>query len=150
MWQSPDWTCCNVVFVLYTRVDLREKCQMVQRAPVIQWEQSLRLLVKLPRSISSNVTFASSWWHGKEVKKGRNDQKRMIIHVPKWQTSRSLWLYIHQSARCVGRNFCGYLFLRFFPNRKNSQNIVPANNSNNKVMVFSSERTIHPSLTSKI
>ena len=33
----------------------------------------------------------------------------------------------------VGRIFCGYLILRFFPNRKNSQNIVPANNSNNKV-----------------
>ena len=30
--------------------------------------------------------------------------------------------------------FCGYLILRFFPNRKNSQNIVPANNSNNKVV----------------
>ena len=36
-------------------------------------------------------------------------------------------------AWCVGRNFCEYLILRFFPNRKNSQNIVPANNSNNKV-----------------
>ena len=42
-----------------------------------------------------------------------------------------VWLY--QSARCVGRNFCGYLSLRFFLNRKNSQNIVPANNSNSKV-----------------
>ena len=39
----------------------------------------------------------------------------------------------HQSAWCVGRNVCGYLILRIFPNRKNSQNIVPANNSNNKV-----------------
>ena len=38
-----------------------------------------------------------------------------------------------QMAWYVGRNFCGYLILRFFPNRKNSQNIVPANNSNNKV-----------------
>ena len=39
----------------------------------------------------------------------------------------------HQSAWCVGRNFCGYLILRFFPNCKNSQNIIPANDSNNKV-----------------
>ena len=45
----------------------------------------------------------------------------------------ALWLCIHHSAWYVGRNFCGYLILRFFPNRKNSQNIVPANNSNNKV-----------------
>ena len=36
-------------------------------------------------------------------------------------------------AWCVGRNFCGYLILRFFSNRKTLQNIVPANNSNNKV-----------------
>ena len=73
---------------------------------------------------------------GKNVKKGRNDQRIRIMHVPKWQTSRSLWLYIHQSARYVGSNFCGYLFLRFFPNRKNSQNIVPANNSNSKVCLW--------------
>ena len=138
MWQSPDCirTCCNVVFVLYTRVDLREKCQMVQRTP----SGKNKVYVC---SISSKVTFASSWWHGKEVKKGRNDQKRLVMHVSKWQTSRSLWLYIHQSARCVGRNFCGYLILRFFPNRKNSQNIVPANNSNIKVAWLVSSRSVH-------
>ena len=45
----------------------------------------------------------------------------------------SFWLYIHHGTWRDGRNFCGYLILRFFPNRKNSQNIVPANNSNNKV-----------------
>ena len=44
---------------------------------------------------------------------------------------KNQFLILH--AWCVGRNFCGYLILRFFPNRKNSQNIVPANNSNNKV-----------------
>ena len=32
--------------------------------------------------------------------------------------------------------FAGTYFLRFFPNRKNSQNIVPANNSNIKVGLF--------------
>ena len=69
---------------------------------------------------------------GRKKRNRRNDQKRMILHVPKWKTSRSFWLYIRQSAWRVGRNFCGYLILRFFPNRKNSQNIVPANNSNNK------------------
>ena len=50
------------------------------------------------------------------------------------KSSRSLWLYVHQGAWYVGRNFCGYLILQFFfPNRKYSQNIEPANNSNNKV-----------------
>ena len=48
------------------------------------------------------------------------------------------FLILH--AWCVGRNFCGYLILRFFPNRKNSQNIVPANNSNNKVRVATALR----------
>ena len=61
-------------------------------------------------------------------------KKEISVCVPKRQTSHGLWLYIHHSVRCVGRNFCGYLILRFFPNRKNSQNIVPANNSNNKVL----------------
>ena len=32
------------------------------------------------------------------------------------------YLIVHQSAWCVGRTFCGYLILRLFPNRKNSQN----------------------------
>ena len=41
----------------------------------------------------------------------------------------------------VGRNFCGYLILRFSANRKNSLNIVPANNSNNKVCDFGSSGT---------
>ena len=73
---------------------------------------------------------------GKKKRRGRHAQKRVIKHVLKWKTPRSFWLHIHQSAWCVGRNFCGYLILRFFLNRKNSQNIVPANNSNNKVPNF--------------
>ena len=46
------------------------------------------------------------------------------------KSSLSLWLYVHQGAWYVGRNFCGYLILRFF---FRIANIVPANNSNNKV-----------------
>ena len=44
------------------------------------------------------------------------------------KSSRSLWLYVHQGAWYVRGKFCD-----FFPNRKYSQNIVPTNNSNNKV-----------------
>ena len=43
-------------------------------------------------------------------------------------------MHLQRNTWYVGRNFCGYLILRIFPNRKNSQNIVPANNSNNKVL----------------
>ena len=65
----------------------------------------------------------------------------MILHVSKWKTSRCHTVRDctqPESAWCVGRGFLGYLILRFFPNRKHSQNIVPANNSNNKVYLFSS------------
>ena len=83
--------------------------------------------------MSSNVTLLSSWWHGKKEKRRQKRSTGNYSHVPKWKTSRSFWLYIHHGTWRDGRNFCGYLILRFFPNRKNSQNIVPANNSNNKV-----------------
>ena len=52
------------------------------------------------------------------------------------KSSRRLWLYVHQGAWYVGRNFCWYLILWFFSESKYSQNIVPANNSKNKVDLF--------------
>ena len=69
---------------------------------------------------------------GRKKRLGRNDQKRKIMPDPKSKTPHSLW-YTLECLISVGRNFCGYLILRYFPNRQNSQNIVPANNSNNKV-----------------
>ena len=72
-----------------------------------------------------------SW--ARDGRSGRNDQKRMIMHFLK-RKHHADFDFIHRSAWWrVGRIFCGYLILRFFPNRKNSQNILPANNSNNKV-----------------
>ena len=67
-------------------------------------------------------------WEGRK----ENNQKRMIMMFQSGK-HHAVCDCVHQSAWSVGRNFCGYLNLRFFPNRKNSQNIVPANNSNNKV-----------------
>ena len=87
-------------------------------------------------SMSSNVTFLSLWWRGKKAKKTQKQSRENDYACSKVENLTQLRLFIHQSAWCVGRNFCGYLILRFFPNRKNSQNIVPANNSNNKVAYF--------------
>ena len=74
---------------------------------------------------------------GREGRKERQKwSKEKDYAWSKMENHAALWLYIHHSAWYVGRIFCGYLTLRFFPNRKNSQNIVhvPANNSNNKVI----------------
>ena len=68
----------------------------------------------------------------KEEKKRQKRSKRKIMD-PKWKTITQFVVVFNLSVRCVDRNFCGYLILRFFQNRKNSQNIVPANNSNIKV-----------------
>ena len=72
---------------------------------------------------------------GKEERESRlNDQKRMIMHVPTWKhhaVCDCIKLYI-RVPDVLAEIFAGTL--RFFPNRKNSQNIVPANNSNNKVV----------------
>ena len=93
---------------------------------------------KLPwSSISSNVTFSSSWWHGKEEKKRQKRSKRMVMHVLKGKPVSDLILH----AWCVGRNFCGYLILRFFSKSQNSENVVPANNSNSKVIETLYKRT---------
>ena len=100
-----------------------------------------KLLVKLPRSsISSNVTFSSSWWHRKEEKKRQKRSKEKDYAWSKMENHHTVCDYIHQSARYVGRNFCGYLILRFFPNRKNSQNKVPANNCSRKVVLGTMSR----------
>ena len=110
---------------------------MVQRAPLIRGEQSLSFARWTPTIDIIKRHFRKLVMaRERRNEKAEMIKKRMIMRVPKWQTSRSLWLYRLQSAWCVGRNFCGYLILRFFPNRKNSQNIVPANNSNNKVDFF--------------
>ena len=65
-------------------------------------------------------------------RKGKKDQREWLCM---FQNGKPVSDFIHVlHACCVGlRNFCGYLILRFFPNRKNSQNKVPANNSNNEV-----------------
>ena len=117
------------------RVDLRETCHKVQRrctrSPVTtnQWQQTLVRL--LWSSMSSNVTQLVMAW---EESEGTQKQSRENHYAcSKVENLTQLRLFIHHSAWCIGRNFCGYLILRFFPNRKNSQNIVPANNSNNKV-----------------
>ena len=73
---------------------------------------------------------------GRKERQKRSKENDYACSKVENRWSRSLWLYIHHGAWCDGRNFCGYLILRFFPNRKNSQNIVPANNSNNKVFVI--------------
>ena len=67
---------------------------------------------------------------GRKKRKGRNDQREWLCMFQNGKKVSDFILH----AWCVGRNFCGYLILRFFPNRKNSQNIVSANNSNNKVI----------------
>ena len=67
---------------------------------------------------------------GRKKRKGRKDQREWLCMFHNGKPVSDFILH----AWCVGRNFCGYLILRFFPNRKNSQNIVPANNSNNKVL----------------
>ena len=66
---------------------------------------------------------------GRKKRNGRKDQREWLCMFQNGKPVSNFILH----AWCVGRNFCGYLILRFFPNRKNSQNIVPANNSNNKV-----------------
>ena len=68
--------------------------------------------------------------HGKEEKKRNDQRERSWIQV---ENHHAVCGCINQSVRYFDRNFCGYLILRFFQNRKNSQNIVPANNSNIKV-----------------
>ena len=66
---------------------------------------------------------------GGKKRKGKKDQREWLCM---FQNGKPVSDFIHVlHACCVGRNFCGYLILRLFPNRKNLQNIVPAKNSNN-------------------
>ena len=59
-------------------------------------------------------------------RKGRNDQKRMILDVLKWKTHAVC--HSHKSAWCVRHGISdGYLILLFCPNCKIPQNIVPTN-----------------------
>ena len=53
---------------------------------------------------------------GRKKRKGKNDQKRKIMHDPKWKIITH-FVIVYTSTRVpdmFGRNFCRYLILRFF------------------------------------
>ena len=95
---------------------------LVQRAPVIR-----RVTTRNSHDHRYHQTSLSRARDGTGRKKrnGRKDQREWLCMFQNGKPVSDFILH----AWCVGRNFCGYLILRFFPNRKNSQNIVPANKS---------------------
>ena len=93
--------------------------------------------MKHPRSsIPSNVNFSSSWSHRKEEKKRQKRSKEKDFAWSKVENHHAVCDCTYTSVPDMfsGRNFCGYLTLQFFPNRKILQNIVPAINGYNKVV----------------
>ena len=71
---------------------MNHACHMVQCAPIIRYEQSLRfaretatIIDVIKRRSLSRARDGT----GRTKRKGRNAQKRMVMHVPKQKTSRS-------------------------------------------------------------
>ena len=129
MWQYLDWTCCNVVLCRFT-------WNMPNSAAItryIRQEQSLSFARETP-TIDIKKRHFPKLVMAREGRKEKAEKiKREWLACAPKVANITQFVIVHTPQWCVGRNFCGYLILRFFPNRKNSQNIVPANNSNNKV-----------------
>ena len=97
---------------------------MVQRAPINRYEQSLSFARETATIIDViKRHFLVTAPEGTK-EKAENAQKRMVMHVPKQKTSRSSSIDCIRVPDVLVEFFCGYLILRFFLNRKNSQNIV--------------------------
>ena len=117
MQQCLDWSCCNVK-TLQSSIHVGFNTWNMPHGA----RDPIRTKFKFCSWNSHDPLIKRHFLELVKTREGRKQKaetiKRERCMIQSWKPSRSLWMYIHQSAWRVGRIFCGHLFLWFFLNRK--------------------------------